>query len=177
MAIPYFADIHCHPSMKPFRQVPEASIFEDIKAKDDCKKLNLLTRPAAREIVKDSQTNLNKCRQGRLRVVLASIYTPERKFFDLRDLFEFLLDNFFPNQTANLGVCMTGFDRSFINEYIDAHDKNKDVGIDYFGETQREYEYMVRQAAQHQDMSIAGDYYLQRVAETRILCGIKILNR
>jgi len=26
-------------------------------------------------------------------------------------------------------------------------------------------------------MSIAGDYYLQRVAETRILCGIKILNR
>lgn len=158
MAVPYFADIHCHPSMKPFRQVPEASIFDTIEAKEACKKLNLFTKPVAREIVKDSQTNIKKCQEGKVRVVLSSIYTPERKFFDLRDLFEFLLDTFFPKQTTNLGVCMTGFDRSIVQNYVDAHDKNKDEGIHYFNETQREYDYMVRQAAQHEDLSIAGDY-------------------
>lgn len=56
IAIPYFADIHCYPSMKPFCQVPEASIFDAIEAKEECKKLNLLPN--------HSQTNMKKCQEG-----------------------------------------------------------------------------------------------------------------
>ncbi|OJJ22881.1 hypothetical protein BKI52_00590 [marine bacterium AO1-C] len=158
MAIPYFADIHCHPSMKPFRQEQETNIFETIEVQPECQKLNIFTRPVARDIVKESQTNISKCQQGKLRVILASIYTPERKFFDLTNLFEFLLDTFAPSQTVNLGVCMTGFRRSLIEEYVDAHDKNRDKPIDHFSETQKEYEYLVRQSEQNKDFHLVGDY-------------------
>lgn len=156
--IPYFADLHCHPSMKPFRQVPAANIFDDIAPKGECGELNWLTGPAAKNIVKESQTNLSKCQKGKLRVMFASIYTPERKFFDLKDWVEFLLEFGNSDQTAKLGICMTGFDRSFIEEYIDAHRQNKDKAIHYFAETQREYEYLAMQAQQNADMDIAGDY-------------------
>lgn len=164
MTIPYFADIHCHPSLKPFRQEKETSIFETIKVQPECQELNILTRPAARDIVKESQTNIEKCQQGKLRILLASIYTPERKFFDLTNLFEFLLDTFAPNQIVNLGVCMTGFRRSLVEEYVDAHDKNREKPIDYFSETQKEYEYLVRQAEQNKAFNLVGDHAeLQKV--------------
>ncbi|HAS47120.1 MAG TPA: hypothetical protein DCS93_41945 [Microscillaceae bacterium] len=164
MAIPYFADLHCHPSMKPFRQEQVTNIFDTIKIQPSCQNLNIFTRPTARDIVKESQTNISKCQQGRLRVVLASIYTPERKFFDLTNLFEFLLDTFAPSQTVELGVCMTGFRRALIQEYVDAHDRNRDKPIDHFSETQKEYEYMVQQSAQTEGFQLVGDYAeLQKV--------------
>lgn len=167
MDIPYFADIHCHPSMKPFRQVPQVSIFDDIGIKDSCGRLNWLTDPAAKNIVKISQTNMNKCRQGKLKVIFASIYTPERKFFDLKDFVEFLLKFSKEDQTALLGVCMTGFHRSFIDEYVNAHGVNKDQPIHYFEETEREYNYIATQAQQHANLGIAGDYQeLQTILNT-----------
>ncbi len=158
MAIPYYADIHCHPSTKPSRQEKETNILETIKLQPECQNLNIFTRPVARDIVKESQTNIHKCQQGKLRVVLAAIYTPERKFFDLTNLFEFLLDTFAPSQTVNLGVCMTGFSRALVQGYVDAHDKNRDKPIDHFSETQREYEYMVRQSQQNDAFQLVGDY-------------------
>jgi len=54
MAIPYFADLHCHPSMKPFRQEQVTNIFDTIKIQPSCQNLNIFTRPTARDIVKES---------------------------------------------------------------------------------------------------------------------------
>ncbi|EAY31655.1 amidohydrolase family protein [Microscilla marina] len=165
--IPYFADLHCHPTMKPFRQVPQANIFDNIDTQGACQELNWLTRPAAKNIVKVSQTNIMKCQQGKLRLMFASIHAPERKFFDLKDWVEFMLEFSANDQTVKLGVCMTGFDRSVVEGYIDAHRKNKDQAIHYFDETQREYEYLVMQAKQNECIGIAGDYEeLQRILST-----------
>ncbi|MDH3648836.1 MAG: hypothetical protein OEQ53_04090 [Saprospiraceae bacterium] len=144
MQIPYFADIHLHPSIKPFRYEPQRSLTEFIPRTDDpnpCEELPGLLSIFLGNILKEygtgSQSNLDACQRSSTRVIGLSLYPPERNMFCLRRLIRAVLGK----NTAAFGACFTRFEKKTIRLYIENVEAN--LPIDYCGELEAEYQYLL----------------------------------
>ncbi len=170
----YIIDLHVHPSLKPRHFDPEKTIWENIPKSKYCDKkdLPLLARSAVKDIALSSQTNLEQCRDGKVKGLFLALYPPERPIFDLRNLLDWLSAE---RKEVNLGTCISGFERSFVEKFIDQVEEN--LPVDYMSELQSEYEYLVRQSERidiNGQFKIAGDYQemKQFLAEPNTITGV-----
>ena len=160
----YFADLHCHPVMKPFRSSITASkktIWETISETELCNDLPLVldklgkAKESIDETTKLSQSNFDKCQSGNLRIVFNAIYPVERNWYHLADV-TLLLDH---ERLINLNTCMSGFNRSYIKNVMNTIQNN--LPINYFSEACHEYEYLIAQQSKNKKgktFSIVSNY-------------------
>ncbi len=151
----YLADIHVHPMLKPYYQVPEKNIWELVEKSKACLELKGCFKSSTKKLVKYSQSNLNKCIHNgilRTRGLIISLYPPEVNLFDLRDFLESLINK---DKQIALGSCMSGFDISIIKKYFD--NKERDSSIDYFNKLCSQYDYIQKQK---KDTSLEFDFSL-----------------
>jgi microsomal dipeptidase-like Zn-dependent dipeptidase len=154
--LPYIADLHAHPTMKPFRQQPEANIWEAIPESPYCQADNLPN--LAQNLgttAKVSQTNLKKGAKGNVRLIVNAFYMPERRMFQLRQLTDLLTKDC---KEVNLGACISGFDRDIILGYF--REQKENLPVNYFLELEKEYQYLFDQQgpSAHGNLKLAGSY-------------------
>jgi len=157
--VKYFYDLHVHPSLKPFRYDPDRSLWVNIPDPNDpdhCMNIPSIAKGITKNVQSDSQSNLEKCKNSRTRVICIALYPIERGMFDLRD---FLAGLFNDDKEVNLGACLTSIQKSTIQQYYD--DIQSDAPVDYCKELFEEYKYLVEQSKNpdpDQQMIIAEDY-------------------
>lgn len=79
-----YSDLHCHPSLKPTYNKgynnDNGDIWKDRSIERSC----LTNKIAGTQAVAFSQSNLNKCATGNVRLLFTTAYALERSFFHLR---------------------------------------------------------------------------------------------
>ncbi|MEH0154231.1 hypothetical protein V6R21_08800 [Limibacter armeniacum] len=141
LEIPYVADLHCHSSLKPFRQEAHTSIFDGVGCSGDCfnrKRLPLLMK--AKNFPIGSQASFSQCQQGKNKVVFLSMHIPEVQMMDIRNIWDFFTSD---NRMENFWTRITGFHKDFIRYQLMMYDENEP--INYFKELEREYAYLLTQ--------------------------------
>ncbi|MCK4466223.1 MAG: hypothetical protein KAU83_10980, partial [Bacteroidales bacterium] len=134
-----FADIHVHPSLKPFNNKDYPSgegktIWDRFKKREeDLKKLNLKIRGDLEELAKSSQANLDACVETNLVCPFFALYPTERQWFDpqpkglYKPIFWLLIS---PRKYHHLGAAASGFPTGKVKKIM-CRIKNG-IGIDYF---------------------------------------------
>jgi len=165
----YYADIHSHPSMKPYYSSLEdkdkKNMWEFLPERAAC---NTLKENAHRflekkmclavdDMAKYSQMNFESCQKGQIRLVFSSLYPVERGWFKLRDLADWLSDDKFITQSS---ICSSGFHPQVIRKIEDHINKHKP--INYFHDLVGEYHYLTSAQAQsnhtQQQFVLVNDY-------------------
>ena len=162
---PFFTDLHVHSSLRPFRYRPLRNIFDSIPYDEDpnyLKQLPFLLKVflggMLREYGVPSQANLQQCLESKTRVIAISLYPPERNLFDLRKFISVVLGK----NDATFGAAFTQFQKEVIQDYINLVENNDP--IDYCGELDREYRYLVQESTDSSGLTIATDF--QHLKET-----------
>ncbi|NJL15337.1 MAG: hypothetical protein HC913_21590 [Microscillaceae bacterium] len=171
----YLIDIHVHPSLKPRHYLPAKNIWETLPSPEACQDLPPLTKGLLNEISTQSQTNLDRCREGKLRGLFLALYPPERGILDLRNFTNFVLVNLLSTRKkkTNLGICLSGFERNFVDFYLNQVEHNLEV--DYFAELKSEYQYLLQQEKlQNGQFKLVGDYaeFQAHIQEANHFAGI-----
>lgn len=158
----FYADLHCHPSMKPFRSSMEDSkkndIWQNIDEQDwdirvilNLKKLK--NDKSFKELIKYSEANLNKCISSNTRLLFLSIYPVEIQWFNL------ITDLISRKKKCEISAWASGFDLSVVTDVVETI--RKDGPVHYFEEAEKEYKYLVSQensSTQEKEIIIATDY-------------------
>jgi hypothetical protein len=131
-----FADIHVHPSLKPYAYMkyPE----DDVKTmwdkfderKKDLKKLCFLIKNGAKELAKSSQANLDACVDANLVCPFLALYPVERQWFDVKPKnlkWRLILPKW---KYHHMGAALSGFPTEFVKKIMQRIKNNE--GIDYF---------------------------------------------
>ena len=132
-----FADIHVHPSLKPFnnRKYPEGQgkttwdKFDERKS--DLDKLLRKIRNQVTEVAKSSQANLDSCVEARLNRVFLALYPTERQWFDARPK-NIIYDLVLKRKYHHLGAALSGFPTEFVRKIMTRIREGE--GVDYFNE-------------------------------------------
>jgi hypothetical protein len=135
-----FADIHVHPSLKPYNNLcyegRQPTLREkypyDENWKDPAENLSGYVRKGIREIAQESQANLDACVDGQVRCVFLSLYPLERPFFDAKPscpLIKLVLPK---RKMKYLAQAVSGFPIRKIEKIMDRIRRGE--GIDYFHE-------------------------------------------
>lgn len=169
----YSIDIHTHTSMKPMRQNPENNLWEKIGVSPYCNDIPFIVKGVTKGVDSQSQTHLDACKEGNVRVLFFALYPPEKPMYDLRKVTEILLSE---KAEINLGTCISGFDREMVKntlqEVIYANG-----AVDYFQELQDEYDYLIREN-NHANFIVASNYTEVKTAleanQNNIVCVMTI---
>jgi microsomal dipeptidase-like Zn-dependent dipeptidase len=160
MSPDYLADIHVHPTLKPYPS--GESIWKYLPERTEyCEKLPGPIRGGLSELSKSSQFNLDKALIGNLRLVFASLYPVERDFFRVQRK-HIALRLFLKNRHLRpMAACVSGLPMDKVTSIFKRIEENR--GIDYFREELvKEYQYLVNQAnisqSSNKDFTIIGDY-------------------
>jgi len=177
--IPYYADIHCHPSLKPFRYRPKRSIWEETPIHQELPAslrnlpgwLNSVSSPRKAE----SGSYLNLCKQQGVHLVFVSLYPPERELFDFC-VNKRLTPQLSSRRVLALTQHQTGFEAGCVESYY--RNTYKNLPVNYFGELKEEYEYLLNHMLQSKGdkkFILAQDYaHVQQLLshEDDIIVGI-----
>ncbi|HXH17643.1 MAG TPA: membrane dipeptidase, partial [Chitinophagales bacterium] len=89
----FFSDLHCHPALKAFNSghpLPSKSMWDTIRHECADNALTRLFRRKSNSILKESQCSLYQLARGGVRVVLLSMYPPEKGFVTFRKVPEMI---------------------------------------------------------------------------------------
>jgi len=132
MSTKYIADLHCHTSLKPFRN-PVKNIWEKLDKPDKCGGL-IINLAKLNELITESRTNLDKCIEGNVRLLFITLMPVERPTFDLK-----CFADIFVNE-KKVGRCISGFSETYVDEILESIDANTEVN--YRAELIKEYQYL-----------------------------------
>ncbi|MGB1242438.1 MAG: membrane dipeptidase, partial [Chitinophagales bacterium] len=132
MSTKYIADLHCHTSLKPFRNPPK-NLWETLDKPKKCGGL-IINLAKLNELITESRTNLDKCVEGKVRLLFITLMPVERSTFDLKCLGDLLINE------KKVGRCISGFSETYIEEILESIKDNSK--IDYFSELIKEYQYL-----------------------------------
>ena len=160
--IPFYADLHVHSTLRPFRYDPVRTISESIPRDGDpnyIKQLPFILEKMLGGLLIEysvpSQANLDRCREANVRVAAISLYPPERNLFDLRNFIKFILGR----NAAIFGAAFTLYEKQYIEKYLEVVDNN--LPVDYCIELEAEYNYLLAQSNSSpvgQELIIAEDF-------------------
>ena len=153
------ADLHIHPSLKPYQMKGyvadnQVDMWREYQEnKDYLKKIPSLIRGAIKETAKYSQANLDKLMEAKVKTAFFTIYAIERGMFDLRSKYRkkniqrCLLDLILkPKHYPYLGAAVAGMPLEKVEKILNAVNNNE--GINYFEkETYDEYQFLVRESS------------------------------
>ena len=145
-----FADIHVHPTLKPFnnRKYPNKdgvvqTLWDKFDERtEDLNKLPRFVRKKVKVLAKASQANLDACVVAKLVCPFISLYPVERQWFDVRlkfdphgrfipEMIKLVKRIFLPKKIyPHLGAALSGFPTEFVKKIMQRIEKNE--GIDYF---------------------------------------------
>ncbi len=160
MSPDYLADIHVHPTLKPYPN--DESIWKYLPERTEyCEKLPGPIRGGLSELSKSSQFNLDKALIGNLGLIFASLYPIERDFFRVRRKHIALRLFLKERHLRPMAACVSGLPIDKVNRIFKRIDEKE--GIDYFSEELvKEYQYLVNQAnisqSSNKQFTIIGDY-------------------
>lgn len=127
---PLIADLHCHPTLRPFNMKDsKVNIWTEInpdKIKDQA-------------ICKYSQCDFTKAAKGNVKIVFASLYPIEQGFFDLKLL--------------GTSIITDGLIHQFLDFPITRIEQVQSELHDYFYDLQTEYKYLYKQQGKPQKIT------------------------
>ena len=135
-----FADIHVHPSLKPYNnhcfEGMQPTIWEkypyDKNWKDPARFLSCMARKGIKEIARESQSHLDACGNAQVKCVFLSLYPTERPFFNVQHS-DCLSRLFLPKKKMKyLAQAVSGFPIRKIEKILERVKEGK--GVDYFQE-------------------------------------------
>jgi microsomal dipeptidase-like Zn-dependent dipeptidase len=142
-SIPYFADIHLHPTLKSFNSgwpKPRKNIWESIKHASGTWNVAKMVESNSPGLAKFSQSNFYELAEGRVRVATASLYPMEKGFLQFRNLPRVMIRNQVKDEILQV---ITGYELDSI-AYLRSH-------FDYFEELELEYKYLMKQKRKSPD--------------------------
>ena len=153
----FFADLHVHPSMKPFHSginEPRKSLWDDFPISTATK--DSLLDSFVKQMVKYSQADFTKCAKGHSWLLFTSLYPVEIPWFSMSKIGSLIVNE---ENRKRLSQSLTNFNETVLeNDFLQV--LNGDKPIDYFSRLEREYQYILTQenTTPGKKMKILKDY-------------------
>lgn len=177
--IPHYADIHCHPSLKPYlsshnpekrvgmwKPLPISPVYDEVPR---------WMRPVIDDAVHGSQASYQQLQQGKVRVVFHSITPAEHQFYYLRRFMSIFLRR---NQLARLHAAIINTSKEVMAQRVSGTLTDHDAL--YFDELEDEYNYVRTQVdaskGKRQIQLVGGYAELQEVLQKDDFTAATILN-
>ena len=103
-------DLHSHPTLKPYNNSAKKNIKDPVLHTEYCnsgEQFIIYNNPffkVGAGVAKDSQANMQKLFDGKVKIICASLFSYERGFADLRDVAGLVM-------SPNLIECLTGINQ------------------------------------------------------------------